>query len=218
MNPSDPDIRVSIVDDDESFGDSLLLLINGTSGLACISRYSDGRSAMQGLIRDRPDVILMDLHMPEASGIECIKNLKPRLKDAQFVVLTSYSDDQRVFESLKSGASGYMLKRCAPLEILQAITEVHAGGSPMSSYIARRVVQSFSAGKDQKMPARASDLPKLSPRETEIVVLLSQGYLYKEIAGDLSISIETVRTHLRRTYEKLQVRTRTEAVVKYLGH
>jgi DNA-binding NarL/FixJ family response regulator len=158
----------------------------------------------------------MDIQMPGQTGIECIRKLKPQLPDTQFVVLTSYSDDRRVFESLKAGATGYLLKRSAPLEILQAINEVHAGGSPMSGYIARRVVASFGSEPNPNTAAKAT-LPKLSPREETVVLLLSRGYLYKEIAEELCIGVETVRTHLRRIYEKLQVRSRTEAVVKYLG-
>jgi DNA-binding NarL/FixJ family response regulator len=216
MEPSLVPVRVTITDDDASFAESLALLVNGSPGLECVGRYADGESAIPGLLDDKPDVALMDIQMPGQTGIECIRKLKPKLPKTQFVVLTSYTDDRRVFESLKAGATGYMLKRSAPLEILQAIEQVRSGGSPMSGYIARRVVESFGSGANA--PAAANvDLPRLSPREESVVVLLSRGYLYKEIADELSIGVETVRTHLRRIYEKLQVRTRTEAVVKYLG-
>ncbi len=174
MEPSVIPIRVTITGDDDSFAESLSLLVDGNPGLECVGRYSDGHSAVAGLLNDKPDVALMDIQMPGQTGIECIRELKPKLPKTQFVVLTSYTDDRRVFESLKAGATGYLLKRSAPLEILQAIEQV----------------QSW---------------------------LWSRGYLYKEIAVELSIGVETVRTHLRRIYEKLQVRTRTEAVVKYLG-
>ena len=216
MEPPVLPIRVTITDDDPSFSECLALLVNGSPGLECVGRYADGDAAIAGLLDNKPDVALMDIQMPGQTGIECIRELKPRLPKTQFVVLTSYTDDKRVFESLKAGATGYMLKRSAPLEILQAIEQVRSGGSPMSGYIARRVVESFGSGANT--PAGANvDLPKLSPREESVVVLLSRGYLYKEIADELSIGVETVRTHLRRIYEKLQVRTRTEAVVKYLG-
>ncbi len=216
MEASTELVRVTIADDDASFAESLALLVNGSPGLECVGRYSDGESAVAGVLEDKPDVALMDIQMPGQTGIECIRELKPKLPRTQFVVLTSYTDDKRVFESLKAGATGYMLKRSAPLEILQAIADVQSGGSPMSGYIARRVVESF--GGDTQPPTSTNpDLPKLSPREESVVMLLSRGYLYKEIADELSIGVETVRTHLRRIYEKLQVRTRTEAVVKYLG-
>ena len=209
-------VRVTITDDDASFADSLALLVNGSPGMECVGRYADGDSAATGLLADKPDVALMDIQMPGKTGIECIRELKPRLSKTQFVVLTSYTDDRRVFESLKAGATGYMLKRSAPLEILQAIEQVRSGGSPMSGYIARRVVESFGSGSPPPAGAKG-EFPGLSPREESVVLLLSRGYLYKEIADELSIGVETVRTHLRRIYEKLQVRTRTEAVVKYLG-
>ncbi len=216
MEPSVIPIRVTITDDDDSFAESLSLLVDGNPGLECVGRYSDGHSAVAGLLNDKPDVALMDIQMPGQTGIECIRELKPKLPKTQFVVLTSYTDDRRVFESLKAGATGYLLKRSAPLEILQAIEQVQSGGSPMSGYIARRVVESFGS-RTHPPAATNGDLPKLSPREESVVLLLSRGYLYKEIADELSIGVETVRTHLRRIYEKLQVRTRTEAVVKYLG-
>lgn len=210
-------VQVSIVDDDTAFAESLTLLINGNPRLQCIGRYIDGNSAVAGILNDKPDVALMDIQMPGKTGIECIYQLKPKLPKTQFIVLTSYTDDRRIFESLKAGATGYLLKRSAPLEILQAIEEVQSGGSPMSGYIARRVVESFNS-KISPSVQENNDLPKLSPREESVVLLLSKGYLYKEIADELAIGVETVRTHLRRIYEKLQVRTRTEAVVKFLGH
>ncbi len=216
MEASAQSVRVTITDDDSSFSESLALLVDGSPGFQCVGRFSDGEAALAGLPDCKPDVALMDIQMPGRNGIECIRELKPKLPLTQFVVLTSYTDDKRVFESLKAGATGYLLKRSAPVEILQAIAEVQSGGSPMSGYIARRVVESFGSASNEPTLEKP-DLPKLSPREESVVLLLSKGYLYKEIADELSIGVETVRTHLRRIYEKLQVRTRTEAVVKYLA-
>lgn len=216
MQASDNCIRVTIADDDAAFAESLAVLVNGTPGLECVGRYRDGNSTIPGILDAKPNVALVDIQMPGRTGIECIRALKPKLPNTQFVVLTSYSDDVQVFDSLKAGATGYLLKRSAPIEILQAITDVYAGGSPMSGYIARRVVASFDPATQLKANAEAKGT-KLSPREESVVLLLSRGFLYKEIADELNIGVETVRTHLRRIYEKLQVRSRTEAVVKFLG-
>lgn len=207
-------ISVSIVEDDEDFNESIARLIENTPGMQLLDRFVDGSEANVGLLTQKTDVVLLDINMPNTSGIECLKFLKPKMPDSQFIILTSYNDDESVFEALQSGASGYLLKRCSPSDILDAIIDVHSGGSPMSSYIARRVVQSFSK------PAKASKMENvnLTPREDQILKLLSKGYLYKEIAAELTISIDTVRTHLRRIYGKLQVHSRTEAVVKYLDH
>jgi len=161
-----------------------------------------------------PDVVLMDINLSKLSGIDCVRQLKPQLASTQFIMLTVYSDDRLIFEALSAGASGYLLKRTVPSEIINAIREVHRGGSPMSGQIARRVVQSFRSapGAKKNDPEKA----RLSPREHEILTFLSKGYRYKEIAAELNISTETVRTHLRRIYEKLQVRSGTEAVVRFL--
>ena len=209
-------IAVSIVDDDEAFSHCIQLLVEGNPGMTCLSRYPDGPAALKGLPKDPPDIVIIDLQMPGLSGVEVIRELRPKMRSTLFVVLTSHSDDERVFESLKAGATGYLLKRSAPVEILSAINEAHSGGSPMSTYIARRVVESFSLRTESK-PAQRSKID-ISTREEQILTLLAQGYLYKEIAHELGISLDTVRTHIRRIYEKLQVRSRTEAVVKFLKH
>lgn len=215
------EVKVSVVDDDAEFRESLALLVHGSPGLCCVSRYADGADAAEGLIGDRPDVVLMDIQMPRLPGIQCLNAIRTKLPDTQFIMLTSYSDDERVFESLQAGATGYLLKRSSPSKILEAISDAHTGGSPMSSYIARRVVQSFNCPRPPAATKLAGgdsnvDAASLSPREEEILALLTQGFLYKEIADQLSISLDTVRTHLRRIYEKLHVHSRTEAVVKYL--
>ncbi len=210
------EIAVSIVDDDESFATTVGALIDGDPGMRTVSRYSNGSQAVIHLPNDRPSVVIMDLQMPKMSGIEAITIIKPLLPETQFLVLTSHSDDEQVFDSLAAGATGYLLKRSTPAEILQSIGDIHAGGSPMSSYIARKVVQSFTKNNTAKTKKKPP-LSALSPREDKIVSLLAQGHLYKEIATTLGISLDTVRTHIRRVYEKLQVNSRTEAVVKYLA-
>jgi DNA-binding NarL/FixJ family response regulator len=158
-----------------------------------------------------PDVVLMDIGLPGISGIECICTLKPIIPKTQIMMLTVFEDDQRIFQSLAAGATAYLVKKTPPAKLLEAITDLHAGGSPMSNQIARRLVGEF-----QKSKSHASETEGLSPRETEVLHLLAKGFLYKEIAAQLCISQQTVRTHLRNIYEKLQVRTRTEAVIKAL--
>jgi DNA-binding NarL/FixJ family response regulator len=159
-----------------------------------------------------PDVVLMDIDSPGMSGIECIRLLKQRQPNLQIMMLTVFEDHDRIFQSLSAGASGYLLKQTPPDKLLEAIAELHRGGAPMSTQIARRAVEVFQ----QSRPGQ-STTENLSPRETEIINLLGKGFLYKEIAAQLGISVETVRTHIHHTYEKLHVRTRTEAVMKVFG-
>jgi DNA-binding NarL/FixJ family response regulator len=154
----------------------------------------------------------MDIHLPGMSGIECIRELKTRLPRLLIMMLTVFEDQDEIFKSLSAGASGYLLKQTQPAQLLEAITELHRGGSPMSTQIARRVVEAF-----QHSAPDSDATATLSPREREIIVRLGDGYLYKEIASQLGISVETVRTHIHNTYEKLHVRTRTEAVMKVFG-
>jgi len=214
MNSQEETITVSIVDDDAAFAQCVRMLVDGNPGMSCLSYYQNGSDAIAKLPEDRPDVALVDLQMPDVSGIECIQQVRSALPQTLFLALTSHSDDEHIFKALKAGATGYLLKRSAPAEILQAILEVRAGGSPMSTYIARRVVQSFSPQHCVK-PAPDNET-QLSAREEEILKQLTQGYLYKEIAVHLNISLDTVRTYIRRIYQKLQVHSRTEAVVKRL--
>ncbi len=205
-------IRVSIVEDKAGIRKSLAVLINGSSGFACISTFPNAEVALAEMPRDWPDVVLMDINLPEMSGIVCAKKLKTIRPTLQIIMLTVYVENENIFKSLIAGASGYLIKDTPPTEILEAIADVQRGGSPMSSHIARKVVQhvqQFSHAGDETM--------NLSPREYEILGHLAKGYQYKEIADMLSISPLTVRTHLRNIYEKLHVRSRTEAVVKFLG-
>ncbi|HXG46477.1 MAG TPA: response regulator transcription factor [Methylomirabilota bacterium] len=207
-------MTVAIVEDDESIRSSLALLIDGAAGFRCVSTHANAEAALARLPHVKPDVVLMDIQLPGLSGVECVRKLKTLLPRTQTIMLTAFEDDEQVFQSLAAGACGYLLKRSRPSAILEAIDEVHRGGSPMSSHIARKVVQSFQSGP--RTPAGQATAA-LSDREREILGLLAQGYRYKEIADRLQIAVDTVRSHLRRIYEKLHVHSRTEAVVKFLG-
>ena len=208
-------IRVAIVEDDEVVRESLAVLIGGASGFACVGAHPAAKPALKKLPREKPDVVLMDINLPQVSGIECTRALKELMPETQIIMLTVCGDDDAIFESIRAGASGYLLKREQHTRILAAIEEVHEGGSPMSSSIARRVVQSVRQARASAGSATAG-LAALSPRENEILTHLAKGSRYKEIAQQLEIKLDTVRTHLRRIYEKLHVSSRTEAAVKFL--
>jgi DNA-binding NarL/FixJ family response regulator len=210
-------IRVALVEDDEPVRASLAVLINGADGFACVSACATAEQALERLPLAKPDVVLVDIHLPLMSGIECVRQLKAALPATQVIMLTMYEDDHCVFDSLLAGASGYLLKRTPHTQILEAIRDVHQGGSPMTSSIARRVVRAVREARAAGPAAADSDLARVTPREEEILALLAKGYRYKEIAEALHLSVETIRTHLRRIYEKLHVGSRTEAVVKFLG-
>jgi DNA-binding NarL/FixJ family response regulator len=213
-SPGSEPVRVGVVEDDAGARQSLAYLIGGTPGFACVCVCADGESALAQLPALRPDVVLMDIHLPGLSGIECVRRLKAVLPEVQIVMLTVFEDEERVFDALAAGATGYLVKRTPPAEILAAIAEVRRGGSPMSSAIARKVVQAFQHSR-RSAPGGALEL---SPREQEILTLLARGLRYKEVADQLGIALDTVRSHIRRIYEKLHVTSRTEAVVKFLGH
>ena len=203
-------ITISIVEDDAPARGILTEWIRGADGFRCIGAHEDAETALAALPQERPSVVLMDINMPGMSGIECVRRLKPQMMDTQFVMLTVYEDPDHIFKALSSGASGYMLKRTPRAELLSALKDVHAGGSPMSSNIARKIVQSF-----QRFTSSPTETENLSPREREVLELLARGYLYKEIADSLHISVPTVNTHIRRIYEKLHVRSRSQAVAKF---
>lgn len=204
-------INVSIVEDSDQVRSTLARVINRAEGFRCVSQYPDAEAALEVLPRDRPDVVLMDINLPGMNGVECVRRLKQLAPQMQVVMLTVYEDTENIFNALAAGASGYLLKRTTSAELLAAIRDVHQGGSPMTTHIARKVVQSF-----QKAGASPQPTENLSQREQEVLDCLSHGFLYKEIADKLGISYETVHTYIRRIYEKLQVRTRTEAVAKFL--
>jgi DNA-binding NarL/FixJ family response regulator len=163
--------------------------------------------------KGNPQVVLMDINLPGLSGVECVRRLKPLLPSTQVIMLTVYQNTEHIFKALSAGATGYLLKQTPPTELLDAIREVHNGGSPMSSHIARKIVQSFQ----QPAPATPQAI-HLSPRETEVLDLLAKGFLYKEIAEKTGLTYATVHTHIRHIYEKLHVRSRTEAVAVHLSH
>ncbi len=204
-------ITVAIVEDQEQLRNTLSRVLNRADGFKCVSTYGDAESALEGLPKDKPDVVLMDINLPGMNGVECARKLKQSAPQIQIVMLTVYEDTENIFNALAAGASGYMLKRTSTAELLESLHEVQRGGSPMTAHIARKVVQSF-----QKPVSATETTEDLSPREKEVLDFLSQGFLYKEIAEKLGISYETVHTYVRRIYEKLQVRTRTEAVAKFL--
>ena len=204
-------ITVSIVEDNDELRGTLARVINRAEGFRCLSQYPDAEAAVEALPRDCPDVILMDINLPGMNGVECVRRLKQLAPACQVIMLTVYEDTENIFNALAAGASGYLLKRTPRAEVLDAIREVNRGGSPMTTHIARKVVQSF-----QQPGASSQSTEGLSPREQEVLDCLSKGFLYKEIADKLGISYETVHTYIRRIYEKLQVRTRTEAVAKFL--
>ncbi|PWU08724.1 MAG: DNA-binding response regulator [Verrucomicrobia bacterium] len=204
-------MRVAIVEDDDCIRAGLVRMLSRTSICRPVCNFANAESALSALPEYKPEVVLMDINLPGIDGVECVRRLKDKMPGVQFIMLTVYGDSDRVFHSLMAGASGYLLKRTPSPALLDAICEVHAGGSPMTPQIARRVVQFF-----QKVPDRSPQLEKLSPREKEILVLLSEGLLYKEIVAHLGISLDTVRTHIRKIYEKLHVHSRTAAVAKYL--
>jgi len=205
-------ISVAIVEDLTDIRVGLGALIGGSPGFSCIGMYVDGEEAVDRIPHAPPDVVLMDIDMPKMNGIECIRKLKSIIPSLQIMMLTVFEDDEKIFQSLKAGASGYLLKKTPPAKLLEAIEEVFHGGSPMSGQIARKVIQAF-----QTQQENSPQTESLSQREHEILSYLAKGHRYKEIADELFISIETVRTHIRNIYEKLHVRSRTEAVLKYLN-
>ncbi len=204
-------IAVSIVEDSEQVRGTLARLISRAEGFRCLSQFANAEAALESLPAERPDVVLMDINLPGMNGVECVRRLKQVAPEVQVMMLTVYEDTENIFNALAAGASGYLLKRTSRAELLDAIREVHRGGSPMTAHIARKVVQSF-----QQAGASPQPTENLSPREQEVLDHLSRGFLYKEIAEKMGVSYETVHTYIRRIYEKLQVRTRTEAVAKFL--
>jgi DNA-binding NarL/FixJ family response regulator len=212
LKKPDMRIRVSIVEDNRGTRESLTELLGRAPALRFVSAYPNGEEPLQRMSADAPDVVLMDINLPKMNGIQCVEQLKQQLPKTQVLMLTTYEEGDLIFDSLRKGASGYLLKNMPPTELIQAIEQVHAGGAPMSMQIARKVVSHF-----QQIKRPQSDMEQLTKREHEILALLAKGYLYKEIADQLGITLSTVRAHLHTVYEKLHVQSRTEAVVKFLG-
>lgn len=205
-------LRVSIVEDNSGLSRSFVRLINNTAGMVCAGSWSEAESAIAQLPGLKPDVVLMDINLPGMSGIECTARLKQICPKVQVIMVTVYEDADSIFRALQSGACGYMLKRASSDEILAAINEVRNGGAPMTSGIARKVVQAF-----QKGPVASGDTAELSEREVEILDLCAQGFVNKEIADRLNISYWTVKNHVKHIYEKLHVRSRSEALMKFVA-
>ena len=203
-------IAVSLVEDDTHARRILAGWINRSPGFTLGGQWGDAESALGKLVLEKPNVVLMDINLPGISGVEAVRQLKPMLPQTQFVMLTVYEDADHIYDALAAGATGYLLKQTPREELFRALEDVHRGGSPMTSNIARKVVQSF-----RQVAIRLPPEQELSPREQEVLELLAGGYLYKEIAERLNISVPTVNTYVRRMYEKLQVRSRAQAVAKY---
>ncbi|HXE42845.1 MAG TPA: response regulator transcription factor [Candidatus Baltobacteraceae bacterium] len=205
-------ISVSLVEDHADTRESLAAVVGGVPGFQCLALYASGEEALRGILSQKPDVALVDINLPGMSGIECVAKLKAQLPSLQVLMLTTYAETDLIFNSLRAGANGYLLKNRPAAELISAIEQVHLGGAPMTMQIARKLVEHF-----QQSPQPASELEKLTKREHEILALLSKGSLYKEISDTLGISVTTVRTHLKHIYEKLHVQSRTEAAVKFLN-
>ena len=203
-------IRVAMVEDDRAVRENLAVLIDAAPGFTCVDRCASAEEALARLPAIAPDVVLMDINLPGRNGIECVAQLRRLLARTQIIMLTVEEDEQRVFESLKAGATGYLVKSISPDEILEAIAEVHRGGAPMSSHIARLIVTTF-----RQPAAGGTGNLRLSPREEEILRLLARGNRSKEIADQLGIGTGTVNTYVRNIYEKLHVRSRAEAVARF---
>jgi DNA-binding NarL/FixJ family response regulator len=208
-------INVAIVEDDDEIRANLTHRIGENAAFNLLATFPDAESALGELPGHKPDVVLMDINLPGIDGVECVRRLKALLPQTQFVMLTVYEDNNRLFKSLMAGASGYLLKRTSPVKLMAAVKEAHAGGSPMTPQIARRVVQHFQ--QQGQVESQGKELPRLTPRETDVLNQLAQGFRYKEIIDNLGISAGTLHSYISAIYEKLHVHSRTEAVVKYLN-
>ena len=208
------EITVCIVDDNKDLRNALEEIISMSEGYRCLATLNTVPEAIRKLPVIKPDVVLMDINLGgDESGIDCVRELKPKMPATNFMMCTVYEEDEKIFEALSAGASGYILKKTAPARLLESIRELYQGGAPMSSQIARKVVAAFQ----KKAAGTSGELDDLSNREKEILEQLSKGLMYKEIAAELFISPETVRKHVYHIYEKLHVTNRIEAVNKYFG-
>ena len=208
---SNKPIRVAIVEDDAWVRENLAREIGGAAGFECSGSYATAEAALAAIPARPPAVVVLDINLPGIDGIECLRRLRASCPDLQFLMLTAYEESEKIFQSLRAGANGYLLKRADTAEVIDAIRQVHEGGAPMSSSIARQVVRHFNQLGDG-----APGLPQLSPREREVLELLARGAAYKEIAGHLALSLETIRMNVKHIYTKLHVHSRGEAVAKFL--
>jgi len=207
-------IKVSVVEDDTGVREGLARLLKRSKDFHCIACYSDAETALQQIPQSLPDVLLMDINLPNMNGIECVQRLHVAVPSLRIVMLTVYENPEQIFKALTAGAIGYLLKQRSSADLLSAITDAHQGGAPMSSQIARKVVQFFQG--DPATGGATGGSESLSGREVEVLNLLAKGYLIKEIAERLGISFVTVRTYIRRIYEKMHVHSRSQAVAQYL--
>jgi DNA-binding NarL/FixJ family response regulator len=205
-------IKVAIVEDNRSVREGFMAILNRSGTLQCVSAHGTAEDAVRDMPAARPEVALIDIHLPGMDGIQCVARLKSELPGMQVLMLTRYEQSDLIFKSIRAGANGYLLKSISPAELVQAIEQVHAGGAPMTMQIARKVMDHF-----RQIQQPASDMDRLTAREQELIELLAQGYYYKEISDKLGISVNTVRKHLQNIYEKLHVQSRTQAVLKFLG-
>lgn len=205
-------IAVSIIEDNQGTRDDLVELLNRAPNLRCLAAYDSAEAALDEIASRTPDVALVDINLPGMNGIELIGKLKSASPRVQVLILTCYEESRMIFDALRAGASGYLLKKSIPTELIPSIELVHNGGAPMSVQIARQVVDYF-----HQIPVAESDVEKLTKREQEVLELLAKGFLYKEISDNLGIGLPTVKSHLKQIYEKLHVQTRTEAAIKFLG-
>ncbi len=206
----EPKKSVVVVEDDEGLREQLVELLRSASDLECVGAYASGKEALERIPACNPDVVLMDIQLPGMSGIQCVAELKKIIPAVQIIMVTIYEDSDRIFKALKAGANGYLVKSSPPGQLLEAVRDVSQGGAPMSNHIARKVIQHFHL-----IGPSHGDQKHLSPREQQVLDLLSSGFLYKEIADKLNIGVETVRTYVKGVCQKLHARNRVEAVAKH---
>lgn len=202
--------KVAVVEDNRGLREQLVQILSNAEDILCVGAYGSAEEALKNLANDQPDVVLMDIKLPGMSGIECVNQLKRLMPAVQIIMVTVYEDSERLFRALKAGANGYLVKSAPPMHLLEAVRDVYGGGSPMSSHIARKVVQHFHL-----LGPSSAESENLSPREEQVLKLLASGFLYKEIGEKLKIGVETVRTHVKSICQKLHVRNRVEAVAKH---
>ena len=201
---------VAIVEDDELLQEQLIKILGSTPDVEVLIAVSSGEEALEKIPSYSPDVILLDINLPGKSGIDCIRELKQKCSSTEVIMLTAYEEEDNIFNALREGASGYLLKTSTPQELFDAIRDVHSGGAPFSSHVARKVAQYFRQDREISIENES-----LSPREREVLQLLSSGYIYKEVADKLDITVETVRTYVKRVCAKLHVRSKVEAILKF---
>jgi DNA-binding NarL/FixJ family response regulator len=202
--------KIVVVEDETWIREDLVRKINAAPGFRCVNNYCTGEDALAGIPTDQPDVVLMDINLPGMDGVECVRRLRINQPQVKHLMLTVYGEGDKIFDSLLAGANGYLLKRTSMTELLEAIQEVRSGGAPMSSSIARKVVDYFN-----EMGKAKSDIPTLTPREQQVLEFLAKGAAYKNIADQLSLSIDTIRMNVKHIYSKLHVHSRSEATAKY---